>query len=54
MRGLAPRIHRLRKTGSFAMDCRVKPGNDASWREPLPIFARFACLIVIGFILNPV
>jgi hypothetical protein len=31
MRGLDPRIHRLRKTQSLieGMDCRVKPGNDA-------------------------
>jgi hypothetical protein len=27
MRGLDPRIHRLRKK-FFAMDCRVNPGND--------------------------
>src|ERR1017187_3956476 len=29
MRGLDPRIHRLRKILTKTMDCRVKPGNDS-------------------------
>ena len=28
MRGLDPRIHRPRKSSSWAMDRRVKPGDD--------------------------
>jgi hypothetical protein len=28
LRGLDPRIHRLRRVFAKLMDCRVKPGND--------------------------
>jgi hypothetical protein len=32
MRGLDPRIHQFRRK-IFAMDCRVKPGNDQGMTE---------------------
>src|SRR4051794_34234501 len=36
MRGLDPRIHRSSQNLSERMDCRVKPGNDASRIGPMP------------------
>jgi hypothetical protein len=49
MRGLDPRIHHLRKTLSKRMDCRVKPGNDASiWNGPGSAAHRYALRCVRG------
>jgi len=52
MRGLDPRIHHLRKKASFRWIAGASPAMTI-YGEPGRLFALFARLIVIGFVLNP-